>query len=122
MDVETLIRREAARRIALSGHDNYVMRKVSNGKPIPEELLEYAEAVREASKRMIENPPEDIYDNENWPEGFVEGKRSVVPGLYNPARDIADEALQMFAVQKKKNEENLRANNTSSERKGPRAT
>lgn len=62
------VKTEASRRIRESGHDWMAIRKVSTGEDIPQNILDYAAAVREASNLLEQSPPENFRDNQYWPE------------------------------------------------------
>ena len=62
-----MIKQEANGRIAASGHDWMVIRNVSDGTVVPQNILDYAAAVRAASATLEGTLPEDYQDDSHWP-------------------------------------------------------
>lgn len=61
------IKREAARRIADSGHDWMALRQVTTSIPVPQNIVDYAAAVRTTSNALEQSLPSDYADDTHWP-------------------------------------------------------
>jgi hypothetical protein len=62
-----MIKQEANRRIAASGHDWMIIRSISDSTAVPQAVLDYAAAVRAASATLEGTLPEDYTDDSHWP-------------------------------------------------------
>lgn len=67
------IKREARRRIVLSGASWMVERAMLGGKAVPELVTTYAAAVREMSDALEKSLPDDPEDDRHWPRAVIEG-------------------------------------------------
>lgn len=63
-----MIKSEAARRITESGHDWMIIREVSTGgaEPCPQNIKDYAAAIRADSLTLEGTLPEDYTDDSHW--------------------------------------------------------
>ena len=62
------IKREAALRIQQSGHDWMAAREVTTGQKVPNSVIEYAIAVRQASNDLESALEQDFTDDKHWPD------------------------------------------------------